>query len=86
VEIDTDAVTVTSTAQAIETGIADPVRLFLFNNSATTAYLGAAAVTSSTGLPLKAGAGYEFPVRVGDGDLYVVCASGTVDLRWMAVL
>jgi hypothetical protein len=88
VEISTGAMTVTSTAQTIETGFADPYRLILRDNSATVGvYFGASSVTTSTGFPLKVGEAYEVPVRVSDGKLYMVCAEGqTVDLRWAAVL
>ena len=87
-EIATDAMTVTSTPQAIQTGATTPTRLILRNNSATiTAYLGASGVTTNAGFPVKAGEAYEVPVRVSDGQLYVVCTEGqTVDLRWMTVL
>lgn len=61
------------------------VRLIVYNNGSVTAYLGGAGVTASNGFPLVAAGAYEWPVRVGSGVVHHVTASGSTDLRWLAV-
>jgi hypothetical protein len=84
--LDQDAVTATATAGVVYDG-ADSVRLAVRNNSTdTVVFLGNSGVTAANGWPLNPGDGYEWPIRVDpDSPVYAVTASGTVDLRWMAL-
>jgi hypothetical protein len=84
----TGSATSGTTAADIDTGITDvnEVRLIIRNHGSVTAYLGGSDVTAANGFPVEAGEAYEWPVRVGrSGAVYHVVASGTCDLRWMAV-
>jgi hypothetical protein len=51
--------------------------LQVLNSSAVTIYLGDSAVTTGTGFPLIASAGFFFPVRM-PSILYFVMASGSI--------
>ena len=81
-------VAVTDTAAAVSHGLGGEARLIMRTTaSSDTVYLGDSTVTSATGFPLLAADAYEVPIRVDDGKLYVICASGqTADLRYLAVL
>ena len=65
----------------------DPIPVQVKNMDATiTVYLGGPGVTSSTGYPLLAGASISFGFVAGDEDaLYVIAASGTPKMAWLAL-
>jgi hypothetical protein len=53
----------------------------VYNNGASTVYLGGSAVTTATGAPVAAGAwGPGFDLTISD-QLYGIVASGTVEVR-----
>lgn len=59
--------------------------LTLYNNGSVTVYIGTdSSVTSSTGIPLLAGANYDFNGWGSyKGDLYGRAASATADVRYI---
>ena len=64
----------------------DPNRkgILVYNNGTETVYiLGAKGQTSTDGIPLAAGASYEDDTSTGE--LFIVAASGTQDVRVMTI-
>jgi hypothetical protein len=58
----------------------DKASVLVYNNGAVTLYVGGAAVTTGTGVPVAAAASFTVDLGPGD-DLYAVVASGTCDAR-----
>jgi len=74
------AISCATSATALPTSpLANRVSLCVYNNGASTMYLGHSAVTTSTGLPLPAGGA--FCDDLGSQPLYCIVASGTVEAR-----
>ncbi len=75
------AVTVTTTAGALPaTAKSGRMSLIVYNNCASTVYIGGASVTSSNGLPLVEGASISFDLS-DSAAIYGRMASGTCDVR-----
>ncbi len=67
---------------------ANPSRrgMILANAGASTVYIGSdSSVTTSTGIPIVANGNLtdSGPRDLWKGDVYAICASGTVDFRYM---
>lgn len=78
------SVTVGTSATQIELRKPHRVSFTIVNNSASTVYLGMdSTVTTSTGLPIVAGASFTEDYYIGD--LYAIVGSGTADLRYWIV-
>lgn len=74
------AVTVTGSATALPASVlTNRVSLCVYNNGASTMYLGPAGVTTASGLPLPAGG--SFCDDVGSQVYYAIVTSGSVEAR-----
>lgn len=79
------AVSVGTTATALDTeGETDGIKgtsLAVYNNGASTVYIGGSGVTTANGAPVAAGSwGPSFDLNAQDR-LYGIAASGTVEVR-----
>jgi hypothetical protein len=76
------AVSVASTATLVLSSNRSKAGWILANAGSATVYLGGSGVTTATGVPLEpsekltSDGGTEY-----EGDLYAICASGTVNVR-----
>ena len=85
-QIKTGKLTLSSTAQklalqsTLENSRMDGGRsaVEIVNTSENTAYIGDSTVTTSTGLPIAAGASHIFPVQFGSADKIYAVGSGDV--------
>lgn len=75
------AVSVATAATRVVDVNNDRDSLLLSNNGASAVFLGDSAVTTSTGLPLAAGA--SLSLNTGSA-LYAVTAAGSIDVRYLA--
>jgi hypothetical protein len=79
------AVSVTTSATRLDTagGASGPAgsAIAVYNNGASTVYLGGASVTTSSGFPLAAGASFAVDLKENGDVLYGIVASGTVEVR-----
>lgn len=76
-------VSVTSAPTLIVTGLgtnADPTRIYLANDTATTIYIGGDTVSTTNGFPIPTNSRFEMVLRAGEV-LYGAVASGSADLR-----
>lgn len=81
--VEAAAVSVATTATALhstESADSDPISLVIYNNGASTIYVGGSGVTTSTGIPVAAGACLVGELAAGER-VYGIVASGTVEAR-----
>lgn len=80
------AVTVGTTATLITAAAPSQTRtsVTIYNNGASTVYLGTSGVTAAAGLPLPAGQSMEDDVSLGAW--YGITSSGTVEVRVVEVV
>jgi len=84
VTIQSAAVSVGTTATALnaaESAGSDRVSLVVYNNGASTIYVGGSDVTTSNGVPIAAGASLAVNELDVAERLYGIVASGTVEAR-----
>lgn len=74
------AVTVTTSATALNVGDADGQSVEVYNNGAATVWYGGAGVTTASGVPIALGTSRVFDLSPGEV-VYAVAASGTVECR-----
>jgi hypothetical protein len=83
--ITTGKLTVTTTAQAVDTSSSNPFTMILRNESgATTVHVGNSTLTAANGLSLEGKTVITIPMVAGD-QLHAITASGTCDISWMKI-
>lgn len=79
-------VTATTSATRIVPTAGFGVRsVMVVNLGASVAYLGDAGVTAATGFPLKVDTPVALDLNIKSTALYAIVASGTADIRWIAI-
>lgn len=82
------AVSVTTSATRLDTGAANNPQgsaIGVYNNGASTVYLGGSGVTTATGFPLAAGTSLSVDLKESGDVLYGIVVSGTVEVRTLEV-